>query len=407
MISGKITISGTGCALADYLYDEIVFDDLDFSKYLSKKPGDGGLCPGNLVFIEEIEKFAGKPYNEIIRDIIGIHTPPAFNVGGPSLVSLIHASQMLDNVSYSVRFYGITGKDKTADKIFEIIQRTPLDIANYSRIDNKDTPFTDVLSDSNYDNGNGERTFINNIGAAWDYSPAHLNCDFFDAHIVCFGGTALVPQIHDSLTALLKKAKNHNCITIVNTVFDFRNENIHPSKPWPIGSNTELSLSLTDILIMDSEEAIKISGRSILSDAAMYFSKHQVSSFLITNGTKEIIVYSNGTIFEKMDISSFPVSHKILTELQSDPHLKGDTTGCGDNFAGGVIANTAEQLKSKDRGKLDLIEALSWGVASGGFACYYLGGTFYEKKQGEKLEIIKSYQIDYLKQIDKYEFIDK
>jgi sugar/nucleoside kinase (ribokinase family) len=139
----------------------------------------------------------------------------------------------------------------------------------------------------------------------------------------------------------------------------------------------------------------------------MYFSKHQVSSFLITNGTKEIIVYSNGAIFEKMDISSFPVSHKILTELQSDPHLKGDTTGCGDNFAGGVIANTAEQLKSKDRGKLDLIEALSWGVASGGFACYYLGGTFCEKKQGEKLEIIKSYQIDYLKQIDKYEFIDK
>jgi hypothetical protein len=29
--------------------------------YRSEQPGDGGLCPGKLVFTEEIEKFAAQP----------------------------------------------------------------------------------------------------------------------------------------------------------------------------------------------------------------------------------------------------------------------------------------------------------------------------------------------------------
>ena len=35
MISNKIIISGTGCSLADFLYNEISFDRSDFKKYLS------------------------------------------------------------------------------------------------------------------------------------------------------------------------------------------------------------------------------------------------------------------------------------------------------------------------------------------------------------------------------------
>ena len=402
----KIIVSGVGCCLVDLLFNEVDFGSETIQPYLSQKRGDGGLTPGQLVFVEEFEKYSKSSISQLLDKLIGGRNYDKINIGGPSIVSLINAAQLVDPEHCEVRFYGRGGNDEIGKYLVTSLEKTPVVLKDFKLI-NKPNPSTVVLSDPSYDNGHGERIFINSIGAAWEYRADELDDDFFNSDVVAFGGTALVPQIHDYLTALLKRAKNHNCITIVNTVFDFRNENIHPSKPWPIGNNTELSLSLTDILIMDSEEAIKISGKSILSDAAMYFSKHLVSSFLITNGTKEIIVYSNGTIFEKMDISRFPVSLKILTELQSDPHLKGDTTGCGDNFAGGVIANTAEQLKSKDRGKLDLIEALSWGVASGGFACYYLGGTFYEKKQGEKLEIIKSYQIDYLKQIDKYEFIDK
>lgn len=395
----KIIIAGTGCALADYLYTNVKFDSPGFLKYSSKNPGDGGLCPGKLVFLDDLEQYANRNYSVILTEICGNKSSDGFNIGGPGLVSLIHVSQMLPINEFEVRFYGCSGFDDIANLLVKLIKKTPLEISNYKPQSLRPTPFTHVFSDNTFDGGSGERTFLNNIGAAWDYVPEMIPDDFFNAHIVCFGGTALVPRLHDNLTSLLQKAKHHNCITIVNTVYDFRNEKDHPTKQWPLGC-TERSLLLTDVLIMDSEEAMKISGKSALMDAANYFKGHQLSSFIITNGTKEIIAYSNGDLYKKMDISHFPVSKKIIDELQQNPSLKGDTTGCGDNFAGGIIANTASQLKSKRKGMLDIIEVLSWGVASGGFTCYYLGGTYFEKMPGEKLDRIQFYRSEYLGQIN-------
>ena len=60
MSKKKIIISGTGCALADYLYTGVKFSSPEFEKYLSKQSGDGGLSPGKLVFTEELEKFSSK-----------------------------------------------------------------------------------------------------------------------------------------------------------------------------------------------------------------------------------------------------------------------------------------------------------------------------------------------------------
>lgn len=390
----RIVVSGTGCALADYLYTSVQFNNYRFTKYISKTVGDGGLSPGKLVFTEELEMFANKPYSEILIDICGSNIPDSFNIGGPSLVSLLHASQMLSPESFEVRFHGNAGTDGTAAKIVEILDQTLLNIENYKQIGSKATSFTDVFSDQTFDNGNGERTFVNNIGAAWDYSPAMLTDDFFDADIVCFGGTALVPQIHDNLTALLQKAKNNGCITIVNTVYDFRNEKENSGKPWPLG-NTEESFRLIDLLIMDKEEALKISGKTCSEDAVAYFMSLNVATIVITNGNSNIYVFSNGQLFEPMNISQFPVSNRVT----SDVRFQGDTTGCGDNFAGGFIAAIAQQSALKKRGQFDLIDALSWAIASGGFACSYLGGAYFEKYLGEKRKLIGDYQRDYLVQI--------
>lgn len=398
MSSEKIVISGTGCALADFLYNGIAFNSPEFKKYLSKKAGDGGLSPGKLVFTEELEKSSDLPYQEIIRDIIGNRTHDVFNVGGPSLVSLIHASQMLNSNEYEVKFFGMAGKDKTAGKIFEIVRETPLNIENYSTIKGKVTPFTHVLSDPDFDNGQGERTFINNIGAAWEYSPCHLNNSFFNSHLVCFGGTALVPQIHDNLTVLLARAKLNNCITLVNTVFDFRNEKNNPDKPWPLG-NSNVSYRLIDVLVMDREEALRISDSNTIEEATTFFSTTNVSSFIITNGANNIYIWSRGALFEKQELIQMPVSKKVTDEIRMNRGLKGDTTGCGDNFTGGIIASLAWQLKTKTKGQFNLIEALSWGVASGGFTCFTVGGTYLEKTLGEKLLKVQELQKEYLKQI--------
>jgi sugar/nucleoside kinase (ribokinase family) len=393
-----IKINGTGCALADFFYTNVRFNSSVFLKYTSKKKGDGGLSPGRLVFTEELEKFSHKPYPEILNEITGNSSPVSFNIGGPGLVSLIHASQLLSDTEFQVSFYGIAGNDSIADDILMMIKKTPLNISNYIKNSNKATSFTDVFSDPTYDNGHGERTFVNNIGAAWDYSPEHLIHGFFDADIVCFGGTALVPQIHENLTELLHEAKKNNCITVVNTVYDFRNEKNAPDKSWPLG-DTNKSLELTDVLIMDMEEALRISGAKTIDDAVKYFKRHKVSSFIITNGSKYTTAYSDGRLFKKLDIAQFPVSQLVVEELNKNSNLKGDTTGCGDNFAGGIIASLAWQLRNTQAGSFDLQDAVAWATASGGYACYYVGGTYYEKYTNEKLNKVSRIKIEYQNQL--------
>jgi sugar/nucleoside kinase (ribokinase family) len=397
MNSKKTVISGTGCALADFLYNKISFETTAFQKYLSKRPGDGGLSPGKLVFTEELEKYSGNPYDTILKEITGGRAPDAFNVGGPSLVSLIHASQMLDNDKYEIRFFGMAGRDKTAGKIFEIVRNTPLNIEHYTTTDKYTSPSTDVLSDPSFDGGHGERSFINNIGAAWEYFPKDLTGDFFESQIVCFGGTALVPNIHDNLTSILSRAKSNNCLTVVNTVFDFRNEKRNPGMPWPLGDSND-SLGLIDVLIMDCEEALKISGKKSIETAASFFASSKVSSFIITNGINKVFAWSGGALFKKSGIIQLPVSQKVINDLKTKPELRGDTTGCGDNFAGGVIASVAMQLQNKKRGQFDFVEAISWGIASGGLTCFTVGGTYIEKTIGEKLQKVTELQKEYIKQ---------
>jgi len=380
----KIKISGTGCALADFVYNNINFNSPDFMKYQSIKNGDGGLTPGKLVFTEELEKFAGKPYAMILKEITSEKQPDTFNIGGPSIVTLIHAAQLLTEKTFEVDFYGISGKDETSVKIRELLKKTPLNIQNYRSESEKTTPFTHVLSDPEYDTGHGERTFINNIGAAWDLKPEFLPKSFFESDIVCFGGTALTPYIHDNLHDLLTKAKAKNAITFVNTVYDFRNEKLNPDYPWPLGKS-EKSYPNIDILLMDLEEAKRISGYENVKDIVDFFKKN-CSAFIITRGAKTVIFYSSGERFEK-DSGELPVSKEVTSKIKSKVY-RGDTTGCGDNFVGGIIVSVAQQLKNEEK-KLNLKEAVISGICSGGFACSYQGGTYYEKTSGEKKKQIR------------------
>ncbi len=91
----KITIAGTGCCLLDYLYTGINFNSSKFSRYMSKTEGDGGLSPGRLVLTDDLEKFTGKKFTTLLKDIIGDRDPDELNLGGPSIVALIHAAQLL------------------------------------------------------------------------------------------------------------------------------------------------------------------------------------------------------------------------------------------------------------------------------------------------------------------------
>ena len=393
-MSKPIKISGTGCALVDYLYKPVNFSHPDFVRYISKKSGDGGLSPGRLVFREEFERFAGEDYMQVRDQITGGKKPVALNVGGPSIVSLIHAAQLLCGLPAEVSFYGCMGRDEGGSFLEERVGKTPLKIGKYKKGSHY-TPFTDVLSDPDFDNRNGERIFINDIGAAQELMPEDLDKSFFEANLIVFGGTALVPAIHDHLTELLRRAKENGRFTIVNTVYDFRNEKANPHRRWPLGDSDE-SYSLIDLLITDAEEALRLSGEHDIRQAIRFFQDKKVSSLIITNGSKNIYAYSDGQFCETLELTEYPVSKKVTNELKSNTN--GDTTGCGDNFAGGVIASLAAQLHSGIK-QPDLKEACCWGVVSGGFTCFYIGGTYFEDFSGEKLQKLKPYYEHYKQQL--------
>jgi sugar/nucleoside kinase (ribokinase family) len=392
----KILVSGVGCCLVDVLYNNVNFKSDEVRKHISKVRGDGGLTPGKLVFQEEFEQYSNIKLDSFIKEITGGRIYDKINIGGPSIVSLINAAQLTDRGKCDVRFFGRAGNDENGRYLVSSLAKTPVILRDFKFAERK-TPSTVVLSDPSYDNGHGERMFINSIGAAWDYHPDELDDDFFNSDIVVFGGTALVPDIHDNLTKLLKKAKSNGCMTIVNTVFDFRNEKKNPSGRWPLGED-DLSYSLTDLLVTDKEEALRLSGKTTISEAVLFFVKMKVQSFIITNGSSDITYFSDGTYFNSVPVSYLPVSDDIRNELKKQSG--GDTTGCGDNLVGGVIASVVNQ-KIRSSCKPDLKEACSWGVISGGYACFYMGGTFFEEAPGDKLSRIEPYYDKYRKQISK------
>lgn len=391
----KVIVSGTGCCLVDRLYNNVSFSSEAFAKYSSKIRGDGGLNPGHLVLMEEFEDFSGKDFHEVLKALTNDKLPDVINIGGPCIVALIHAAQMVKDEDCEINFYGCYGDDENGNFLASSLKKTPVKLDNYNRIGHL-TPSTDVLSDPAFNSGHGERTFINSIGSAWNYSPDYLDDHFFSSDIVVFGGTALVPQIHEHLTELLQKSKEKGCITVVNTVFDFVNEKAKPHEKWPLGKSDD-SYKNTDLLITDFDEALRLSGKNNMEDAMRFFIENEIGAAIITNGAKNVWTYANGETFEPIVTKELPVSQAISRELQSGRY-NGDTTGCGDNFVGGVVSSMVWQLQ-QGKEKLDLTEACVMGIVSGGYACLYLGGTYFEKNKGEKYAQVMPYLKQYKQQI--------
>jgi len=221
---------------------------------------------------------------------------------------------------------------------------------------------------------------------------------FFDSDIALFGATALVPQLHDGLSGLLRRARASGAVTVVGTVYDFRNEQRHPERPWPLG-DSRVSFPLIDLLVCDREEALRISGCDDVSAAIATFLEGGIGSVVVTHGAQCIHLASGGGVFKAQPLTTLPVSGAINDALAAGDGTGGDTTGCGDNFLGGALTSLARQMLDGRRQGLDLVDASAWGVASGGYACFYPGGTFIEPAPGHKREHIAAYHAAYLTQI--------
>ncbi|MGA2545938.1 MAG: carbohydrate kinase family protein [Rectinemataceae bacterium] len=415
----SIRIAGAGCCLMDILYPKADFSSAAFSAVRSRREGDGGLSPGHLVFAEDAERFTGRPFGDTLAALAESATlaasatlagadpeagfwPAAKNIGGPSVVALIHAAQMLEGEGIPVAFHGTTGDDETGRELRDRLIRTPLDA---SRLEERPghTPSTFVLSDPTWDGGRGERCFVNDIGAAAGYLPADLGEDFFEADIIALGGTGLVPGLHDGLPGILAEARSRGALTVVNTVFDFRAERRDGIGAWPLGGRAKgpgpkESYRCCDLLVMDRDEALRLSGERDLKAALGFFESSGVGAFAVTRGGESVLAWAGRGRFAPMALREFPVSVRASRERLGPRESSGDTTGCGDAFAGGVIAAGALRLKAGE-GDLDLADAVSWGIAAGAFTLGFLGGTYYESRPGEKRERVSSYREDWLAQV--------
>ncbi|MCX7027024.1 MAG: carbohydrate kinase family protein [Spirochaetes bacterium] len=329
----------------------------------------------------------------------GAKEPTEANLGGPSIVSLVHAAQLLDRRAFRVAFYGHRGRDADGEKIAGILSHVPVDASRYMTMEGR-TPFTIVLSDPQYNAGQGERIFINNIGTELEFGPESIDDSFFEAEIVAFGGTALVPRIHDSLRKLASRARREGAIVVVNTVYDFRNQSRNPRLRWPLGDSDETYANI-DLLVTDKEEALRLSGKTSVPKALAFFRTLGTGAAVITDGINDVSFYSNGDLFQKMTLGTLPISAAVMNDLSRKSGDRGDTTGCGDNFIGGLIASLAEQVcGGTRRGRFDFIDALILAIASGGFARFYVGGTFLESCPGEKRKNVDYYTGLYKRQLE-------
>ncbi len=394
-------INGLGCSLVDNLYYPVDFNSVSYKKYSAETNSGDGIITGGLVFGESLEKFFKKDYSEIIYEITGGKIKPVKNIGGPSIVALINMSQLLFNIDVQIGFYGARGRDENGSYLERNLPLLGIDIENYT-VTVGQTPFTDVLSDPAFNNNNGERSFINYMGAAGEIEGKDLPPPFFNADILVYGGTALTPGLHRDLGSLLKRGKAEGALNFVNTVYDFKSQMENPGQPWPLLNSEEYSH--IDLLIADNEEALRISGTDNKTDALKYFAEKGVKAVLVTHGAEEVLCYSKGYLFEEEGIFRMPVSEAAGERMRNtiDPTPK-DTTGCGDNFAGGVYTSVVRQ-KLRGKGKLSLKQAAAWGVVTGGFAGLYQGGVFLEEKKGEKRERIIPFLKEYERQTgEKYE----
>ena len=386
----------------DILYPEADFSSPAFEALRSRRDGDGGLSPGRLVFADDLEVFGGRPFPELLHGLFGKEPKKAENVGGPSVVSLIHAAQMLEGLPVRVSFHGSRGDDALGERLETLLGRTPLDLADFRPREGR-TPSTWVLSDPRWAGGGGERCFVNEIGSADSFGPAELGSSFLDADIVAFGGSALVPALHEGLPNLLAAARAGGALTLVNTVYDFRNERRFPFSPWPLGGQggnplpgPEKSYRNCDVLLMDREEALRLSGESSLGAAVRFFAASGTGAFVITQGPEAVVAAAGVGRFAPLKPCIVPVIDRetALSAVRSagfeGAPSHGDTTGCGDAFAGGFIASIAVQLLRGGNRLLDLAEAVGWGIAGGAFTLSILGGTYFESCPGDKRAVVEA-----------------
>jgi sugar/nucleoside kinase (ribokinase family) len=408
MANPSFRVHGTGCGLGDVVHPASDFSSPRYAPYRSKRPGDGGLEMGKVVFLDDLIAFSGRSRETVLDDLNASRS--AFTAGGPGLVSMVLAAQLLRPAKASVTYYGLSGDDAAASRIRSLLAQTPLDMTCYRQKAGR-TPVTHVFSDPSAQGGHGDRCFVHDPGdpgVAMD--PELFGETFTQATFAVYAGTALMPKVHEVLPSLLAKARRRGAVTIAGPVFDAYAEKA--GNPWTLGGDG--AWEHLDLLVADADEVIRLAARGDIVAGSVYHEavpaavdsllRRGLRAAVVTRGAGPIYYRSAGGVFGNSE-GEAPACAALVAEARDREAHPGDTTGAGDNFLGALVANFVHQILADDffpKGELHLDrelfhinplhlrKAIDFAAIAGGLACLQYGGIHIESHKGERLEQIRS-----------------
>lgn len=405
MANPAFRLHGAGHGLADLIHRDLDLQSPRLAPYRSRRPGDGGLEPGKLVFADDLARFAGRPWEEVLADLAS-GSEPLFNAGGPALVSLTLAAQLLRPAKIPATYYGLSGDDAAASRLRWLLAQTPLDLGGFRQRQGR-TDVTWVFNDPRARGGDGDRCFVHRPGTASPDAEI-LGEAFFQATVNLYAGTALTPGLHRALPDLLAKSRRRGAFTVVGTVFDFAAE--REGRPWTLGGTGEdprggeAAWPNVDLLVGDEAEVLRLGGKESVAAAVDALIGKGLPAAVVTRGADPIYYRSIGGVFGESR-GEIPVNAGLAAKARDRKNHPGDTCGAGDNFLGGLLASFFQQWLADDffpKGELHLERelhhmnplklrrAVEFGAVAGSLACLQSGGVRLEKSRGERLAEIRA-----------------
>lgn len=223
-----------------------------------------------------------------------------------------------------VRLLGVVGKDDLAGRVLEPLRAAGVDVSLVSSADGP-TPSTVVLISPN-----GDRMFLHRPGvSAIAFSePVEFRvevvagCRYF--HL---GNAFALPHMRRNAAETLRRARAAGLTTAMDAGWDARGRWLDDLGP---------ALPHTDLLFVNEEEALKLSGCADYASAA---------ARLLQLGAGTVVVKRGGagcSVFDSCGRVDAPAYDVAVV----------DTTGAGDCFAGAFLAALARGLAYTDAARV-------------------------------------------------------
>lgn len=292
--------------------------------------GSGVLCSGSIIY-----DIVVKPFDVLAWGTTRCVDSIEYHVGGNGA----NTSRALAILGTRVKLLGAVGNDAQSDFILEELRRSGIDTTDLKRSPAA-TATTVVLV-----NESGNRQFLHRLGSsehafkdALEFTP-HLCAGFSHYH---FASLFLLPHGRKHAPVMLERARNAGLTTSLDTNWDATGQWMEVLKPC---------LPYLDILFMNEDEALRITGSNDPAVGAEIVSRGGVKTAVMKLGARGCAVYHDG----KETLSpAFAVDAK-------------DTTGAGDCFVAGF-------LDARQRGA-SWAEAARFGNAVGALSVQKIGAV--------------------------------